>query len=161
MPGGVSGVRLRSCEWRPGPRTATAKPGTSGRGGRILYHGASAMRGPMICRTQNHSKRNQKFSGQLNILNCFRSETSGLFFKKQVPGRRLQVSLTTAYGSYGIAIPPERWEDGCFGALVLRFASAFSRSPELFPVAMVKLENQQSFLQQTLDSALVGTGWGK
>ena len=26
---------------------------------------------------------------------------------------------------------------------------------------MVKLENQQSFLQQTLDSALVGTGWGK
>lgn len=57
----------------------------------------------------------------------------------EVPGRRLQVSLTTAYGSYGIAIPPER-------------------SPELFPVAMVKLENQQSFLQQTLDSALVGTG---
>jgi len=57
----------------------------------------------------------------------------------QVPGRRLQVSLTTAYGSYGIAIPPER-------------------SPELFPVAMVKLQNQQSFLQQTLDSALVGTG---
>lgn len=51
MAGGVSGVGLRTCEWRPGPWTATAKLGTSSRGGRILYHGASAMWGPMICRT--------------------------------------------------------------------------------------------------------------
>lgn len=119
-------------------------------------------------------EENPKISGQLNSLNCFRSETLSWFLTTKnlhfffvKAGARSTIAsvldhclwiLWRRHSSREVG----RWVLWCFGASVwARFASASSRSPELFPVAMVKLQNQQSFLQQTLDSALVGTGWGK